>query len=311
MKRDFLTSADFSAEKVQQLFELSAQMKADTQAKRHLDVLKGHCAAMIFQKPSLRTRMTFDIGMQQLGGTAIYLGPAEIALGVRESAHDIAKNLERWADLIVARVFAQADIEELARASRVPVINALSDDEHPCQAMADYFTLFERGLWGRDVRLAFIGDGNNTCCAVMTLGAVVGADVRVATPPGYEPPAAAVERARALAEESGGTLTVCNDPVEAVRGANAVYTDTWASMHVAHEAEQRRPKFQPYQVNRALLDKAGPGAVAMHCLPAHRNEEITDDVMDGPDSVIFDQAENRLHVQKAVILECMGLAGTR
>lgn len=306
--RDYLRCTDFTREDVERLFRVSAVLKAGVKRRQFSTLLAGYSAAMIFQKPSLRTRMTFDLGMVQLGGSAVYLGPAEIALGVRESAHDIAKNLERWVDIIVARVFAQADIEQLAEASRVPVVNALSDDDHPCQAMADYFTLFERGLSGSDIRLAYVGDGNNTCTAIMVLGAILGANIRIATPAQYGPPAAVVDQARAFAAGSGGRLSVGTDPIEAVTGANAVYTDTWASMHTAHETEERRPHFTRFQINTELMGHAEKDAVVMHCLPAHRGEEITDDMVDGARSVIFDEAENRLHIQKAILLECLGKA---
>ena len=308
MIRDYLRSSDFGTDKILSLFALAARIKADTHNRKHLDVLRGYSAAMIFQKPSLRTRMTFDIGMAQLGGSAIYLGPAEISLGVRESAHDIAKNLERWCDLVIARVYAQADIEQLAESSVVPVINALSNDDHPCQAMADYFTLYERGFTGPNLAIAFVGDGNNTCNAVATVGAVLGADVRVAAPAGYSLPAKYALAISQLAAKNGGRVLFTENPEEAVAGADAVYTDTWASMHNENESEARRPAFKPFQVNAGLMAKAKPGAVAMHCLPAHRNEEITDEVMDGPHSVVFDQAENRLHIQKVIMLECLGVA---
>lgn len=308
MIRDYLRSSDFEADKILSLFALAARIKADTHNRKHLDILRGYSTAMIFQKPSLRTRMTFDIGMAQLGGSAIYLGPAEISLGVRESAHDIAKNLERWCDLIVARVYAQDDIEQLAESSVVPVINALSNDDHPCQAMADYFTLYERGFTGPNLTIAYVGDGNNTCTAVATVGAILGADVRVAAPAGYALPAKYAAAVAELAAKSGGRVLFTEDPTAAVTGADAVYTDTWASMHNENESEVRRPAFKPFQVNAQLMAKAKPGAVAMHCLPAHRNEEITDEVMDGPQSVVFDQAENRLHIQKVIMLECLGVA---
>jgi ornithine carbamoyltransferase len=308
MKRDYLRSTDFDGAKTKELFELAATVKQRAKRREYLNVLDGYVAALVFQKPSLRTRVTFDVGMSQLGGRAIYLGPSEISLGVRESVYDVAKNLERWVDLVIARVFAQAHVEELAQVGEPPVINALSDDEHPCQAMADFFTLYERGIAWKDLHLAYIGDGNNVCNSLMIVAATLGANLRVAGPSRYAPPPRVLEQARALAAKSGGSIHLTTDPREAVRGANAVYTDIWASMGKESESAERKAVFEPYQVNATLMREANPGALVMHDLPAHRGEEITDDVMDGPTSIVFDQAENRLHIQKAIILECMGLA---
>lgn len=306
--RDYLRSSDFDGAKMRELFELSAAVKAATKKRQYLNVLAGNVAAMIFQKPSLRTRVTFDVGMSQLGGRAIYLAPAEISLGVRETVYDVARNLERWVDLLIARVFAQAHVEELAKVGEPPVINALSDDEHPCQAMADYFTLYEKGLRGKDIRLAFIGDGNNVCHSLVVAGTAMGADVRVAGPAQYRPSDKTIELGNKLAAQSGGKLTVTSDWREAVKGANAVYTDVWASMGQEDEAKIRRGFFEPYQLNGAMMKEAEKGAFVMHDLPAHRGEEITDEMMDCSSSIVFDQAENRLHIQKAIILECMGKA---
>lgn len=306
--RDYLRSSDFDGAKMRELFELSAAVKAATKKRQYLNVLAGNVAAMIFQKPSLRTRVTFDVGMSQLGGRAIYLAPAEISLGVRETVYDVARNLERWVDLVIARVFAQAHVEELAKVGEPPVINALSDDEHPCQAMADYFTLYEKGLRGKDIRLAFIGDGNNVCHSLVVAGTAMGADVRVAGPAQYRPSDKTIELGNKLAAQSGGKLTVTSDWREAVKGANAVYTDVWASMGQEDEAKIRRGFFEPYQLNGAMMKEAEKGAFVMHDLPAHRGEEITDEMMDCSSSIVFDQAENRLHIQKAIILECMGKA---
>ncbi|MBX7244678.1 MAG: ornithine carbamoyltransferase [Candidatus Sumerlaeaceae bacterium] len=306
--RDFLRASDFTAHDIERMFSLATSLKVPVQQHQPLDLLHGRSAAMIFQKPSLRTRATFDIGIYQLGGHAIYLGPTEISLGQRESVYDVAKNLERWVDIIIARVYSQSDIEELAEAAKPPVINALSNDEHPCQSMADLFTLYEHGIRNKDMRLAFVGDGNNVCASLMINAVTLGADVRVASPKGYAPPQKSIEIAEKLAAENGGSLRIMEDPKEAVKGANAVYTDTWASMHTESESEKRKHIFRPYQVNTELLKNAEAGAKVMHCLPAHRGEELTDEVMDGPNSVVFDQAENRLHIQKAIILECLGLA---
>lgn len=306
MTHDFLTSDYYSQTQINTLFEVAAQIKSEVKRKQMRDVLAGYSCAMIFQKPSLRTRCTFDIGMAQLGGRALYLGPSEISLGIRESSHDIAKNIERWCDLIVARVFLQKDVCDLAEASTVPVINALSDDEHPCQAMADFFTLWEQGLRGGDVKLAYIGDGNNVCTSLMVIAAILGCDFRAVTPKGFEPCESFVQRARALAAQSGATLTVTNDVEAGIGGANAIYTDTWASMHHNDvEAAMRKDVFMPYQINAKLLQFADKDVRVMHCLPAHRNEEITDEVMDGKHSIVFDEAENRLHIQKVIMLDCL------
>lgn len=308
MNRDFLRSDDFDGATIQKVFDLCGKLKTRTKRREYLDVLKGYSAAMVFQKPSLRTRVTFDLALNQLGGHAVYLSPGEISIGVRESVYDVAKNLERWVDLIIARVFAQSIVDGLAEAAAPPVINALSDDEHPCQAMADYFTLLEHGLTGKDVRLAYVGDGNNVAHSLMIIGASLGCDVRIAGPSKYAPAKASVELATKLNARSGGKLLVTSDWKAAVRGANAVYTDVWASMGQESEAQERRAPFEPYQLNAAMMREAERGAFVMHDLPAHRGEEITDEVMDGPTSIVFDQAENRLHAQKAVILECLGFS---
>lgn len=308
MKRDYLRSSDYDAGTMNRLFGLAVEVKRHTKRRKFLKALEGYTAALIFQKPSLRTRVTFEIGMRQLGGSAIYLSPNEISLGQRESVYDVAKNLERWVDLVVARVYSQSDVEGLAEAGEPPVINALSDDEHPCQAMADFLTLYEKGLKWPDVHLAYVGDGNNVCTSLMIAGAALGIDMRVAGPARYAPPAPVIEHAKQLASKSGGKLLVTEDWREAVSGANAVYTDIWASMGKEEEAACRRPLFQPYQVNKQMMSHAERGAFVMHDLPAHRGEEITSEVMDSEASVVFDQAENRLHAQKAIMLECMGIA---
>ncbi len=304
--RDYLRATDFDSKTTVELFKLAAAIKARAKNREYLDVLKGMSGVLLFQKPSLRTRVTFELAIHQLGGYAMYLSPAEVGMGKRESVYDVGKNLERWVDLVIARVFAQKDVEDLAAATRPPVINALSDDEHPCQAMADFFTLYEKGVDWSNFKFAYIGDGNNVCHSLIITAANLGVEMRVASPKGYEPLAEVVAEAQRRNAVSGGKLFVTNDPREAVRGVQAVYTDVWASMGEEHEAEQRKVVFQPYQVNAELMALAAPGAFVMHDLPAHRGEEITDEVMDGPNSIIFDQAENRLHIQKAIILECMG-----
>ncbi|GBD29477.1 Ornithine carbamoyltransferase [bacterium HR32] len=257
--------------------------------------------ALLFEKPSLRTRVTFEVGVRELGGYAVYLAPQDVQLGVRETAADVARNLSRWVDGVVARVYRHGTLQEMADASPVPVVNALSDREHPCQALADLLTLEEKlgGFQGR--RVAWVGDGNNVCHSFLLAAAKVGLSVHVATPPGYSPDAAVIEAARQAAARSGAAVQVGTDPRAAVAGAHAVYTDVWTSMGQESEREQRASRFRPYQVNAALLALADPAAVVLHCLPAHRGEEITDDVLDGPQSVVLDQAENRLHVQKALL----------
>lgn len=305
--RDYLRSTDFDGQTTLELFRLAAAIKARAKKREYLDLLQGMSGVLLFQKPSLRTRVTFELAIQQLGGYAMYLSPAEVGMGKRESVYDVGKNLERWVDVVIARVFAQKDVDDLAAATAPPVINALSDDEHPCQAMADFFTLFEKNVDWRSFRFAYVGDGNNVCHSLMITAANLGVEMRVASPAGYAPLPEIVAEAERRNAVSGGKLIVTTDPQEAVAGANAVYTDVWASMGEEHEAEERKKVFQSYQVNSGLMRLAAPGAYVMHDLPAHRGEEITDEVMDGPNSIIFDQAENRLHIQKAIILECLGL----
>ena len=260
---------------------------------------------MLFQKPSLRTRVTFEAGMNQLGGHAIYL-TEDVVMGARESVRDVARNLERFVDAIVARTGPHEVVTELAAQSSVPVINGLTLREHPCQALADVFTIRERFGDVRGRVLAFVGDGNNVYHSLALLGAMLGMEVRLAHPADYGPNPRIVERAEAMAAATGGRLAFGRDPAEVVRGADVVYTDAWTSMGQEAEAEARRDAFAAYRVDDALLDAAGPDAVAMHCLPAHRGEEITSAVMDGPRSIIWDQSENRLHVQKALLVEVLG-----
>jgi ornithine carbamoyltransferase len=257
---------------------------------------------LIFEKPSLRTRVTFEVGIVQLGGRAVYLAGSEIGMGTRESVPDVARNLSRWVDGIAARVYAHATVEALAHHASVPVINGLSDFEHPCQALGDYFTLWERGIDLDRMRLSWIGDGNNVCHSVLLLGARLGAELTVACPPGYEPDPTVQAAVRRL----GGRLAVVNDPREAASGADVLYTDVWTSMGQEAERERRREAFRRYRIDEALVGCAKPGVLVMHCLPAHRGEEITDAVLDGTHSIVLDQAENRLHAQKAIILELLG-----
>ncbi len=306
MKR-LLSITDLARGDVEDLFRLAASFKARTRPRAHMAPLAGQSLALVFEKPSLRTRVTFEVGMAQLGGASVYLAAQDIGLGHRESVADVARNLGRWVDAIAARTFTQATVEELARHAGVPVINALSEHEHPCQALADLFTLWERGLDLRTLRLAWVGDGNNVFHSVVLLAALVGTEVAIACPPGYAPSPSVLDAARAL----GGRVTVTTEVVEATTGADAVYTDVWVSMGQEAERERRLEAFGRYQLNERVLAFARPGALAMHCLPAHRGEEITDAVLDGPQSVVLDQAENRLHVQKAVLLTLLGSPGVR
>ena len=302
MNKDFLSVADLSRERIFKLFALAADLKQRWKSGRRGAPLAGRSLALIFEKQSLRTRVTFEVGIVQLGGRAVYLAGNEIGLGTRESVPDVARNLSRWVDGIAARVYAHATVEGLARHATVPVVNGLSDFEHPCQALADYFTLWERGVDLGSMRLAWIGDGNNVCHSVILAGALVGASMVVACPPGYEPNAGVVATVRKL----GGKLDITYDAREAATGADVLYTDVWVSMGQEAERVQRTEAFSRYQLNETLVGFAKPSALLMHCLPAHRGEEITDTVLDGPRSIVLDQSENRLHAQKAVIFELLG-----
>jgi ornithine carbamoyltransferase len=303
--RDFVSAADLSAEEIGRLFALAADLKAEYRRdRRHANPpLERRTLAMLFQKPSLRTRVTFEAGMTQLGGHAVYLTEG-VVLGGRETVGDVARNLEGFVDGIMARTGPHEVVLELAAKARIPVINGLTIREHPCQALADLFTLHERFGSLRGLPLAFVGDGNNVFHSLALMGATLGMEVRLAHPAGYGPIDRIVARARELASASGGRLVLAADPAAVVEGAAVVYTDAWTSMGQEAEAEERRDAFAPYQVNADLLAVA-PGALVMHCLPAHRGEEITSDVMDGPRSIIFEQSENRLHAQKALLVELL------
>jgi ornithine carbamoyltransferase len=304
--RDFLSVADLSVAEVGRVFERAAELKAEYRTTRaHAGPpLAGRTIAMLFQRPSLRTRVTFEAGMNQLGGHAIYL-TEDVVMGARESVRDVARNLERFVDAIVARTGPHAVVTELAAQASIPVINALTLREHPCQALADIFTLWERYGALDGLVVTFVGDGNNVYHSLALLGGALGMEIRLAHPAAYGPNQGIVERARHLAAVGGGSLAFFDDPREAVRGAAVVYTDAWTSMGQEAETEERRDAFAGYRVDTALLDAAGPDAVVMHCLPAHRGEEITSEVMDGPRSIIWDQSENRLHVQKGLLVELL------
>jgi ornithine carbamoyltransferase len=298
--RDLLADSDLSTRDLSVIFELTERVKAAP--GDYGQALLGKQLALIFEKPSLRTRVTFEVGMTSLGGFGVYLDHAKPRLGEREAVRDIARNLERWVDGIVARTFSHESVLELANNASIPVVNALTDLFHPCQALADLYTLKEKfgTLPGRT--LTFVGDGNNVCHSLMITGAKLGVSVRAATPPGYEPKPEIVAEAKALAAATGAAIEVFNNPLEAVAGAQAVYTDVWASMGQEHAVHLRAQVFAPYKVTEELMAAAGPQAVFMHCLPAHRGQEVSNEVIDSPQSVVFDQAENRLHVQKALLI---------
>ncbi len=302
MKRDFLSLTDLSRSELEEVLDLAATLKRDLKAGKRPPLLAGKSLAMIFEKPSLRTRVTFEVGMTQLGGYAIYLTPKDIQLGERESVADIARNLDRWVDLIMARTFAHGTLVELARYAQVPVINGLSDLLHPCQVLTDCFTLLEHRGRLDGLRVAFIGDGNNVANSWMTAAATFGFEFVLACPPGYEPHEAVLGCAPAAGGAAGAKVTVTHDAAAAADGADVLYADVWTSMGQENEAEQRQRDFAAYQINGALLRRARKDAVVMHCLPAHRGEEITAEVIDGPQSIVFDQAENRLHTQKAIMV---------
>jgi ornithine carbamoyltransferase len=301
--RHYLSVADLRPDEILALLDNALELKRYPGSTSH--ELAGKTAALVFQKPSLRTRVSFEVAMLQLGGHAVYLSPAEIQLGQREGVVDAARVLSRYVDVIVARVFLHADVVGLADNATVPVVNALSDREHPCQILADLLTLYERRGSLRGLRLAYVGDGNNVAHSLALAAPALGIDLRFACPDGYEPDPTILEQAQTNTLDKGA-IELFRDPREAVRGADAVYTDSWYSMGQESEADARAPAFQRYQLNSELLAHAAPDAVAMHCLPAHRNQEITDAVMDGPASVVYDQAENRLHVQKALLLRLLG-----
>jgi len=306
MKQKHLVSLkDYTRADLEEIFDLAARVKADPRA--HAQALSGKSLGMIFEKPSTRTRVSFEVGMFQLGGHALHLGVDDIQLRRGETVADTARVLSRYLDGIMARVFSHEDLVEMTRYATVPIINGLSDLLHPVQALADYFTLRERRPRLEGLVLAYVGDGNNMCQALMLAAAKLGVAMRVATPGGYEPNQLIVKSTIREAQKLKAPVPVVTaDPMEAVSGADAVYTDVWTSMGQEAEAESRRQAFQGYTVSAELMAAARPDAVFMHCLPAHRGEEVAAEVMDGPQSIVFDQAENRLHVQKAILMLLMG-----
>jgi len=304
MKKDFLSIADWTTEELLALIEISKEIKI--YPANYTNSLRGCSIATIFEKQSLRTHVTFDVGIHQLGAHAVYLTQADISLGKRESVYDTGKNLERWVDGIVVRTYAHKTCTDLAKAVFVPVINALTDFEHPCQALGDFLTIHEYLGDFRKKKLVFVGDGNNVCHSLMLFAGKVGMNFVAATPEGYEPDKRVFKTASASAKKMGSKVEIINNPREAVKKADVVYTDVWASMGQESEKEKRMIVFKEYQVNKKLMSYAKPEALFMHCLPAHRGEEVTDDVIDSKNSVVFDEAENRLHTQKAVMLALLG-----
>ena len=302
--RDLLSTHDLAPDEIHSLFNLTAMLKQRPADFR--GVLTGKQMVMFFEKPSLRTRLTFEAGMDSLGGSTFFVDQTQSRIDARESLHDIAHNLERWIDIIVLRTFSHATVEDMAAHADVPVINALSDLEHPCQALADLFTLHEHFGDLSKVRLAYVGDGNNVAHSLLLAGAALGSAVSIATPAAHAPNRAIIDAAEVLAEKTGAAINIFTDAREAVAGADAVYTDVWASMGQEGEADSRSAVFAPYQVNAALMQDAEPHALFMHCLPAHRGWEVTDNVIDSSNSVVFEQAENRLHIQKAILVWLLG-----
>ncbi len=303
MTKDFLKVLDFTTEEIKETFDIALKMKANR--AEFAEALKGQTLVMIFEKPSLRTRTTFDIGIQQLGGFSVYLSPNEISLGKREGVYDVAKNLERMAQGIMIRTFGHEVVEIMSEAAKIPIINGLTDYTHPCQAMADFLTMTE--IYGdvKGKKLTYVGDGNNVAHSLMFAGARLGCDVTVTCPKGYEPNMIAFAEATEAAKETGAKIAVVHDPKEAVKGSDAIYTDVWASMGQESEAKKRAEIFMPYQVNEELMSYANKDCKFMHCLPAHRGEEVTDEVIDAPYSVVYQEAENRLHAQKAIMYQLM------
>lgn len=301
-KRDLVSICDVNKEEALEIFKISAELKAGAKRGEFPPILEKRALAMLFEKPSLRTRCSFEIGMFQLGGHAVYLQPSDIGLGKRETVSDVAKNLERWFNIVIARVFKNQTVSDLARYASIPVINALCDMEHPCQAFADFMTILEHRGKFEEFTLAYIGDGNNICHSLILISALLGTHINVSSPEGYEPQKAMIEKATAMCKKSGGSYNFFRNPADAVKNAEAIYTDVWASMGQESEAAERKKIFAPYQVNKALVSHAPSGAWIMHDMPAHRGEEITDDVIDSKNSVVFDQAENRLHAQKGIMV---------
>lgn len=306
--KDFLAISDFSPQEIQDMLDLAVRLKQEWKNGGNPPLLQGKVLAMIFQKPSLRTRVSFDMAMRHLGGDALYLSPQEIGLGKRESIADIARVLSGYVDALMARVFDHEHVVSLARWAEIPVINGLSDYNHPCQGMADLLTIQERFGSLKGLNVTYVGDGNNVAVSLMHGCTKLGANFTIASPEGYDLPQETVEMARKFAAESGSQICLLRDPHEAVKNAQVIYTDTWTSMGQEEEAKKREAVFPPYQVNAALVEEADPEVIVLHCLPAHRGQEITDEVADGPHSMLFPQAHNRLHAQKAILARLFNVA---
>lgn len=306
--KDFIAISDFSAQEIQSMLDLAVQLKKEYQNQGNAPLFKGKTLAMIFQKPSLRTRVSFDMAMRHLAGDALYLSPAEIGLGKRESIADIARVLSGYVQAIMARVFDHQHILELAKWSSIPVINGLSDYNHPCQGMADALTIQEKFGRLKGLNISYVGDGNNVAVSLLYVSCLLGANFTIASPEGYEIKPSVVEVAKKLALGSGSKISLLRDPHQAVNGAHVIYTDTWTSMGQEEESRIREQVFPHYQINAQLVSEADGDVIVMHCLPAHRGQEITDEIADGPHSVLFPQAHNRLHAQKAILARMLGVA---
>jgi len=306
MERNFLAITDFSKDELEKLLESALSLKKEYFSRGNPPILKGKVLAMVFNKPSLRTRISFDMAMRHLGGDALFISPNEIGLGKRESIADVARVLSGYVSGIMARVFAHDHITELAKWASIPVINGLSDYNHPCQAFTDIFTMYEHFGKLQNLDVAFVGDGNNVAMSLLHACAILGINFTISSPEGYDINMKAWETAEVLSTNSGSSIKQIRNPQEAVSDADVVYTDTWTSMGQEEEAKKREIAFPPYQVNSDLLKKAKSSAIVMHCLPAHRGQEITDYVADGPQSFLFNQAHNRLHAQKAILVDLLG-----
>jgi ornithine carbamoyltransferase len=306
--KHFLDVSDYSPEEIQDILNLAIRLKKEHFERGNAPLFKGKVLGMIFQKPSLRTRVSFDMAMRHMGGDALYLSPNEIGLGKRESIADIARVMSGYVQVMMARVFEHNHVVELAKWASVPVINGLSDFSHPCQAMADAQTIIEKFGAMKGLTVSYVGDGNNVAVSLMHIAVMLGANFNIANPAGYDMPALAIETGQKLAAISGAKINLLSDPYEAVKNAQVIYTDTWTSMGQEDETARREAVFPPYQVNAKLVSAADKDVIVMHCLPAHRNHELTDEVADGPHSVIFPQAHNRLHAQKAVLARLLGVA---
>mgnify|MGYP003392495352 CR=1 FL=1 len=307
MKKDLLSIRDLTLDQINSIFKLSGLLKKNKD--KFSKALCGKTLVLVFQKPSNRTRVSFEVGMYQLGGNSLYLSPSEINIGVRESIKDVAKTISRYVDGIVLRTFEHKNCLDMALAATVPVINGLSDFSHPCQGLADLFTIQEKLKNLKNVTFAYVGDGNNVCNSLLFAASKTGMNITVGAPEGYFPSEQVVKYAREIAQETGSKIKITPDPAEAVKGAQVIYTDVWASMGQEEEIAKRKIIFKDFQVNAQLLSQAAPGVLVMHCLPAHRGEEITDEVMDSKNSIVFDQAENRMHVQKAILIKLLTTGG--